>query len=130
MSPRILALGLLFALTLTACDSADEYTIGGTYAATETVEDEELFPDGGIPVTLTLTIPEVVSGRTFSFRSSYSAEIDGETVDFGRDRGTGTYDHPDVSLDVDGDVARGTASADGDQITLSYEDTSFVLQRQ
>ena len=98
----------LFGLALTACDSSDDYEIGGTYTSDF---------DGFV---FTLTIPHTESGDTFPF-----------TITGGDDSttGTGHYDHPDIELTIDGDTIEGTVSEDGDTIQLQEDSILYVFVR-
>lgn len=123
---------LAFALTLAGCDSGsadtDALSIGGTYSGTQTVD--------GLDQTMSLTIPTTESGG-FAFTGEVAAQIDSFTVSIPL-TGTGTYDHPDLSLTVtatiDGDPdteqISGTVSASGDILTLDDGDITFSLTRE
>ena len=122
---------LLLALALTACDSTDaEFEIGGTYSGTtEDSRDEDT--GEGTFTTLTVDVPETESGESFRFEGRV-VERGGfdEVIDLVG--GTGTYDHPALTLTVEGETATGTVSDDGDTILLQTEpgDDPAVLERQ
>ncbi len=124
---RTLGLLAVALLVLPACDSSEEFVIDGTYSGVSNT-------DPGLEATLTLVIPTTASGETFSFTGT---TVQGAPVTFS---GTGTYDHPAISLLAfdDGptadDAIEGTVSDDGATITLVPDDGSgqgpIVLQRQ
>ena len=117
---RVLSL-LLLVVSLSACDSTEEFVIGGTYSGISNSQT------AGAETTLSLTIPETASGSSFSFTAART-QFD-ETAEFS---GTGTYDHPAVTITVAGETIEGTASDDGAALTLD-DDTglgSFTLTRE
>ena len=117
-SLRTLALLLLAAFAFPACDSAEELVIGGTYSGLSNTQ-------AGLETTLTVVIPETESGETFTF--SATTVQGSQTVAFS---GTGTYDHPAISITArdDGptadDTIAGTVSGDGLTITFVPDDDS------
>ena len=116
-SPLPTALLLALALGLAACDSTATFQIGGTYSGiTDTSVDV---------TTLSIRIPETPSGGTFSFTGTRAEGQNGEVET--PVAGTGTYDHPAVTLTVEGEAVAGTASDDGDVLTFTDADGSFVL---
>ena len=102
--------GVLLAalLVLPACDSTAEYTIGGTYSGISNSQTP------GFETTLSFTIPETESGSSFSF-TGRRVQVGSATVTFS---GTGTYDHPAITFDVDGDEVAGTVNEFGTSLTL------------
>lgn len=122
---RPLLFALVLAFAFAACDSTDEFQIGGTYAG---VTNTTLGT-----ATLTVTVPDTPSGDTFSFSGSLvEADENGRTQSNSPLRGTGTYDHPDISITVEGETLSGTANDAGDRLTLD-DDTglgAFVLVRR
>lgn len=115
MIRRPLALAALLAVSLAACDSASEFVIGGDYEGvterTSTVETR-----------LLLSLPTVESGGSFSFSGTVSeVDSDGDVLGTEEIRGNGTYDHPNLTLTVEGEVAEGTVSDDGDVLLLVTE---------
>ncbi|MDT0631704.1 hypothetical protein RQM47_02730 [Rubrivirga sp. S365] len=129
--PTALSACLLATLALAACDSADsEFEIGGTYSGvTEDLRDEDT--GEGTFTTLTVDIPDTESGESFRFEGSvieqggFDEVIDPVT-------GTGTYDHPALTLVVDGEALTGTVSDDGDTIAIETDpgDAPATLRRQ
>lgn len=126
---RTLGLLALALLILPACDSTEEFTIEGSYSGISNT-------DPGFEATLTVVLPEVESGETFPFTATIVQFSETNSVS-----GTGTYDHPAISLTVpdDGptadDTIEGTVSDDGETITLVLEDDGsgqgpIVLRRQ
>lgn len=120
ISLRALALALTAVFVLPACDSAEEHAIGGTYSGVTNTQD-------GLEASLRITIPETESGASFTFTGTFTQF--GETYPAS---GTGTYDHPDVELGVEDDLASGTVSDGG--ATLTFDDDTglgvFVLRRE
>lgn len=116
---RLLALAVLGVLVLPACDSTEEFAIGGTYAGV-TNEQE------GLETTLSLVIPTTASGSSFSF-TGQRTQFDETQIS-----GTGTYDHPEITITVAGDTVEGTVSDDG--AALTFDDDSglgaFTLTRE
>ena len=106
MTFRFLALTACLGLTLTACDSADDFSIGGEYTG-----DTRAFSE------VTFGIPDTDSGDTFQFSVLL---VDRETGTESTLGGTGTYDHPRITLTLTpgGDVFSGTVSDDGDEIQV------------
>ena len=104
-----LALAVLLGLTLTACDSTADFEIGGTYTGSF---DSTL----GSENDAELTVPDTPSGGRFSFRYTLT-ESDGRGTDFETTvAGTGTYDHPKITLTAEDETIDGTVSEDGDTI--------------
>ena len=107
---------LLFAatllLSLAACDTAEERTIGGDY----------LFEDGpdamGLATQASLSIPTTASGERFSFSYTFRQSSGGAVVEDRAGTGSGRYDHPTLTFALEGTTATGTVSDDGDRITL------------
>ena len=96
-------------LIFPACDSTEQYSIGGTYSG---ISNEQ----AGLEADLSLTIPATASGSSFTFS--------GELTQSGQPTalsGTGTYDHPAIALDVSGDAVTGTVSDDGDLLEQREE---------
>ena len=123
------ALVALLALGLAACDSNDaEFEIGGTYSG---VTEDLRGTDSGTFTTLTIDVPETQSGGSFRFEGQV-VETGGFDQVIDVVGGTGTYDHPEVTLTVRGETSRGTVSDDGEAITLVTEpgDAPAVLRRQ
>lgn len=118
-SLRTAVLLLAALVVFPACDSAEEFVIGGTYVGRVA---------NGTAV-LTLEVPETATGGPFEF-SLTSGGSDVEVT------GTGTYDHPSISIVIPDpgptpdDVAEGTVSEDGGVITLDAGDGPFELRRQ
>ena len=119
------ALALPSVIALSACDSsgapdgpAGEFEIGGTYSATT-----ETFSNGETVVTF--EIPDTESGNTFGYSFTRRTERGGN-VERSVSNGTGTYIHPDVDLVTDGAPLSGTASNDGDRLTLSDGSSAAV----
>jgi len=127
---------LVFGLALTGCDSNsaeddDNPSIGGMYTGSETEE--------GVVATFALEIPTTDSGSfTVGDESEVSVESDGVTVSF-EITGSGTYDHPDVTMNMDYEIAgeqfseqlTGTVSASGDIIRLEdNEGVALSLTRE
>lgn len=114
------------------CDSSDPDTspsIGGAYMGTETYE--------GTTSTIRLDIPGTRSG-SFDFVGQISVREEGVTVSFDA-AGNGTYDHPDITMNVTVEAAgtqnsvqwSGTVSTSGDILTLSAAGgPQFRLTRQ
>ena len=115
-------------LALAACDSTDaEFEIGGTYSGVT----EDL---GTSRTTRTVEVPETESGESFRFEGRVVEGGTGGLVDevILPVSGTGTYDHPALTLTVGGETSSGTVSDDGETITLETEPGSdpAVLRRQ
>lgn len=122
--PRLL-LALLLCTGVAACDSAADFEIGGTYSG---VTNSTLGS-----VALEITLDDTPTGERFAF-TGVLVERDEDGAEVARDplSGTGTYDHPAVTLTVGGDTVAGTASDDGSRLTLG-DDTGlgdFVLVRR
>ena len=118
MRTRTFPLLALLVISLAACDSTEDYSIGGTYAGVT----EDL---GTTQTTLTVDIPETASGGTFSFTGSVVERGPSDEV-ISNVAGTGTYDHPTVVLTVAGEPATGTVSDDGETIRLETEPGDFA----
>lgn len=111
MRIRSLALLAFLGLALTACDSTDDFEIGGTYSGT--FEDSIGFNDAE------LTIPDTPNGDTFTFQYFLSeTDGDGTVFDEYTVSGTGTYDHPEITLTIEDETTTGTVSDDGDTIRI------------
>ena len=123
---RVLSLLLALGLPLSACDSAEttgppeSFEIGGTYVGTSQDGPDD-FND------IELTIPTTPSGDTFAFRF-FLSENDGAGTVFSETttNGTGTYDHPAITLAGGDDTIAGTVSDDGDTIQIT-DDDRFVV---
>lgn len=120
--------GLLFCLLLIlpACDSEEITTsfasvsIGGVYTGTTTID--------GTVRDYTITFP-TTSGGAFTWDGTVDSEDFPETLSVG---GTGTYDHPDITLtETTGDeptAISGTVSADGATITLDGDENGRSVE--
>lgn len=138
---RLLLLPLL--LTFAACDSAgSDSTLDGFYVGTANA-------DG---LMLTLGIEVATEGGTFTLGSeSYAAFGGGDEEARGPITGTGTFDPPSITVNVDeatllfneavevtleADTLTGTVSNDGSTITITLpgedgaDDVPLVLRRQ
>ena len=105
---------------MSACDSVDaEYVIGGTYSAV--TEDHG---DGSQTFT-TLTIPETESGETFAFDATVT-ETNASGSTSSDLSGTGTYNHPAITITAEEETSVGTVSDDGQTLTLEIEPGEFV----
>lgn len=125
---------LAIGLSLTGCDSSssedDSPSIGGMYVGSET--------ENSVTAMIALEIPNTDSGTfTFGNESEISIEDNGVTFSFNVDGG-GTYDHPDLTMNVEltaNDITEseqwtGTVSASGDILSLSVEGSEFTLTRE
>lgn len=135
---KLLALLVLgTGLTLAACDSGDpddsgddSPSIGGIYTGTETSE--------GTTATFSLEIPTTTSGSfTLGDDSEVSVSDGGVTVSF-EVTGSGTYDHPDITMNVEFEIdgetyseqMTGTVSASGDILRFEEDGEVFTLTRE
>lgn len=115
----ILFFMLKFALlvALSACTSADDVpTIGGTYVG----------ESGTSYGQVTLIIPNgTVSDSDTKFQGKIDDE-DGSPMNY-----TGIYDHPSLSIDINGVTVNTVVSDDGDTITItdSVFNTTYSLKR-
>ncbi|WP_412069515.1 hypothetical protein [Rubrivirga sp. IMCC43871] len=121
MRRRFFSLALLV-VALAACDSTEEFVVGGTYSGVT----EDL---GTTQTIATLDIPETASGGSFRFSALIVERGPSDEVITGAE-GTGTYDHPTISLTVEGEVATGTVSDDGETIRLEVDPGQFATLRR
>ncbi len=118
MTPCSLALAACLGLVLSSCDSNSEHEIGGTYSGvTEQLGDRTTF--------LALVIPGTQDGETFRFTGTVT-EQDYDAISRESTSGSGTYDHPTITLVVLGETLEGTVSDDGDDLRLEVEDNAFA----
>jgi len=125
MRASALFLVVTVSLLLPACDSVDAgYVIGGSYSAvTEDLGE-------GNQTVATLDIPETASGETFAFAATVTETnaVGSTSSDF---TGTGVYDHPAVTITVEGETSTGTVSDDGETLTIEIEPGDFAdFERQ
>ena len=125
-------LALCTGLALTGCDSNDSdndtASIGGTYTATATMD--------GMTGTFELAFPNVDSG-SFTLSGTFAFVQEGVTVSVPI-TGDGTYDFPDISMNLMATVAgttdsspvSGTVSSSADIMTLTDEDGETLTFRR
>lgn len=108
-------------VAVSGCDTAETFEVGGTYVS-------ESGPDVlGQSIFASLTLPTTASGDRFAF--SYVFEVSTpEADDRNEGTGTGRYDHPTLTLALDGSTTTGTVSPDGNRIVLDEQTTPpFVV---
>ena len=117
------SLPLVLLLALAGCDSGStsSFAIGGTYVASYST------PGNTVASTLVVTDAESdgESTGTFTFSIDTMTTSTGGGTTRVTGGGTGTYTHPEVEL-RGALFANGTASADGDRLTLTLGTSQFA----